>query len=114
MPCDTVRTKFNQTQEQRNEEIKDVVDRVTRGLVDGTITPVIGSEQGAIAFQGLSDLDRGGATDVCIYRRLMVEGDALALDRIRQAEYMSGRLVDQQALVQGWHSHDGGRTWGRH
>jgi hypothetical protein len=112
MPCD-LRRKFNQTQEQRNEELKEIIDRIAQRLVAGTITPVIGT-QGGVAFQGLSEEDRGGATDICIYRRLMVEGGALALHRIQQAEMLAGRTVDRQAIAQGWHSHDGGKTWGRH
>jgi len=49
-----------------------------------------------------------------MYRRLMATGSALAKAKIAAAEALAGRAVSRQALANGVHSHDGGRTWGSH
>ena len=65
--------------------------------------------QGAIAFEGWSN--RAGVTDSCAYRRIMATGGALARQAIAKAEAAAGRTVNKQAVAQGYHSHDGGRSW---
>jgi hypothetical protein len=111
MPCDT-RLKRRQTIQQRAAEVRSVTERVSQGLTAGRIKAKVGP-QGAIAFLGLTDEERDGVTDACVYRRLMVTGSALARAKIAQAEQMAGRTVDKQALAQGHHSHDGGVSWDR-
>ena len=109
MPCDT-RLKPRQTISQRAAEVRSVVERLSREISLGRVKVKVGS-QGAIAFSGLTDAERDGVTDACIYRRLMVTGSALARAKIAQAEMVAGRTVDKQALAQGHHSHDGGDHW---
>jgi hypothetical protein len=107
MVCDT-KLFAGQTVEARAEEIQRVVLRLTEGLVNGTITAVVGP-QGGIAFDGLTDTR--GVSDACAYMQVMASDNALAKLAIMQAEQLAGRGVDQQALAHGAHSHDGGKTW---
>jgi hypothetical protein len=109
MPCDT-KLKKNQTIQQRAAEIRTVVERLSRKLATGQAKVVIGP-QGAVAFSGLTDSERDGVTDACVYRRIMATGSSLAKQAIARAEAMSGRAVDRKALAAGIHSHDGGRTF---
>ena len=112
MPCDT-RTKRGQTLQQRAEEVRQVAEKAAQALAQGRIKAVVGP-QGAIAFTGLTEADRDGVTDACIYRRLLSTGSRLALQQIAKAEALAGRTVDKQVIGQGAHSHDGGRTWHDH
>jgi hypothetical protein len=112
MPCDTRRTR-GQTIQQRAEEVRRVLDLVQAALVAGRVKARVG-KQGAIAFEGISEVERDGVTDACIYRRLMVSGSALARAKIAQAEQLAGRTVDKQVIGHGTHSHDGGHTWHDH
>jgi hypothetical protein len=111
MACETF-TKQGQTIAQRAAEISAAARVVSQGLTTGRVRAKIGP-QGAIAFDGLSDEDRNGASDACIYRRIMATGSALARAKIEQAETLAGRKVDYRAVNGGHHSHDGGRTWHR-
>lgn len=78
-------------------------------IVAGRVKVKVGP-QGAIAFDGWNE-NRNRVTDACAYRRLMVEGSALAKNAIARAEQLAGRTVDKQVIGQGVHSHDGGQTW---
>lgn len=112
MPCDT-RLKKGQTIKQRAEEVRAVVDRINKLLVSGKVTAIV-SAQGAVAFKGLTEADRDGVTDNCMYRRLMSTGSALARQQIAKAEALAGRKVDRTVVNSGHHSHDGGVTWHTH
>jgi hypothetical protein len=112
MPCDT-RLKPKQTLQQRAEEVRRAVARLSEALVSGRVKVKVGS-QGAIAFEGWSETERDGVTDTCAYRRLMVTGSALAKAAIARAEQVAGHSVDRRVLVHGVHSHDGGHTWHKH
>ena len=109
MPCDT-KLKPKQTIHDRMREIKAVTARFNSGLASGKIKAVVGP-QGAIAFSGVADDEKDGVTDACIYRRLMVEGSALAKAAIQKAELLAGRSVDRKVLAAGVHSHSGGKHW---
>lgn len=109
MPCDT-KLKAGQSLSQRADEVRQVVSKLDAALQARRVRVVIGP-QGAVAFQGLTDQERDGVTDACAYRRLMATGTALARAEIARAEAMSGRTVNKQAIGQGVHSHDGGKTW---
>ena len=109
MACET-QTRKNQTLSERKEEIRQTVAEIIGKLISGEITPKVGP-QGGIAFNGLSDKDRNGVTDVCAYRMIMMGNSTLAKMKIQQAEMLSGRSVASSALAQGIHSHDGGKTW---
>jgi len=110
MPCDT-RLKANQTLTQRKNEVRDVIQRTAALLASGKIRAIVDRRTGAIAFAGLSDRDRDGVTDACMYRRIMSTGGVAAKLAIARAEQMAGRSVSLQALAAGVHSHDNGSTW---
>lgn len=109
MPCDT-RLKAKQTIQQRAHEVRDAVARTIKRMAQGSVRVTVGP-QGAVAFTGLSDTDRDGVTDACMYRRIMVSSSPLAKAAIARAEALAGRSIDRQAVAQGIHSHDGGSTW---
>jgi hypothetical protein len=112
MVCD-IRLKAKQTIQQRAEEVRRAVARLSDALASGRVKVKIGP-QGAIVFEGWTAAERDGVTDSCAYRRLMVTGSALAKAAITRAEQIAGRPVSRQALGQGVHSHDNGRTWHDH
>jgi hypothetical protein len=109
MPCDT-KLKPGQTISERIAEIKKMVETLSSALVAGRVKARVG-EEGGIVFDGLTDAERNNVTDACAFRRIMVSGSALAKQRIAQAEALAGRTVNRQAVGQGLHSHDGGKTW---
>jgi len=110
MACDT-RLKPRQTLQQRAAEVKGVVARLDELLRKGNVKVVVDKRTGAVAFDGVTNEDRDGVTDACIYRRIMATGSALAKQAIARAELVAGRAVDKQAVAHGHHSHDGGKTW---
>lgn len=112
MPCDT-KLKPNQTIQQRAAEVRNVVSRVDQMIAAGRARIIVGP-QGAVTFQGIDDTTRDGVTDACMYRRLMVSGSALAKAAFARAEALAGKPINKQAIGQGAHSHDGGRTWHDH
>jgi predicted RNA-binding protein YlxR (DUF448 family) len=112
MACETMRSSAAQTLPQRTEEVRKVVAAIEERLKARLVRVRVG-KQGAVAFDGVSEQERRGITDACIYRRLMVSGSALARAQIARAEQLAGRTVDRKVIGQGVHSHDGGRTWGR-
>lgn len=120
MPCDTkLKENYNnsrrrQTISERANEIRQIVTDVNSLIAAGKVKPIVDKRTGAVAFQGLDETIRDGATDACIYRRLMVSGSSLTKAKLAQAEAVAGRTVNKQALAQGVHSHDGGQTWGTH
>lgn len=109
MPCDT-RLKPRQTLQQRAAEVRAVVARLAQKLASGAAKVRV-SPSGAVAFDGLTVEERDGVTDACAYRRLMIEGSALAKAAVARAEQLAGRTVDRKVLASGVHSHDGGHTW---
>lgn len=108
MPCDSKPFQENQTLAERKQQVSETVQELGRLLAAGKVKPVIGST-GGIAFDGWKD--RAGVTDACAYRRIMATGSALAKTAIARAEQVSGRTVNRQAIAQGLHSHDQGRSW---
>ena len=109
MPCDTF-LKLNQTIAERKTEVRQAAERIEKLVIAKQVGVKVGP-QGAIVFTGLSDDDRDGLTDACIYRRIMASGSAAAKMAIMRAEQAAGRAVDRRVVAQGVHSHDGGATW---
>jgi hypothetical protein len=109
MPCDT-RLKYRQTLSERKAEVKKRAENIDKLLTRKKVVPKV-SPQGAVAFTGLSNEDRDGLTDGCIYRRIMSTGSAMAKAEIARAEALAGRSIDKNLVAQGVHSHDGGETW---
>lgn len=111
MPCDT-RLKARQTISQRKDEVRKAIEKLSQGLATGRMKAKVGP-QGAVVFVGFDD-ERDGVTDACAFRLLRVYGSALAQAAIARAEQLAGRSINKQAVAAGWHSHDGGTTWGTH
>jgi|SRR5215831_7696924 len=109
MPCDT-RLKPKQTIQERAAEVRKMVQQLAEGLAAGRIKPKVGP-QGGITFVNkdgtpLTNEQRDGVTDACAYRRIMATGPAMA--RMLLSQVIG---VNRQAIAQGWHSHDAGKTW---
>lgn len=109
MACDT-KPRPRQTLQERIAEVRKTIAAIDASVQSGRVKPKVGP-QGAIAFEGLRDEDRAGITDACVYRLLMSTGSAMARMQLQRAEQLAGRSVSRQALAQGHHSHDGGKTW---
>jgi hypothetical protein len=110
MPCDTT-LQAGQTAIQRKDEIKTALKRLEGYLSEGKVTIQIG-QNGAVAFVGWND--RNSVTDVCAYRALAAQHSWALRQAVQRAEATQGRKVNAQAVAAGWHSHDGGQTWGHH
>lgn len=110
MACDTRRSNERQTLQERIAEIKETISFFDELIRKRKITIKVGP-QGAISFTGITDSERRGITDGCIYRRIMATGTALARAEIAKAEQLAGRSVDKSVIAQGVHSHDGGHSW---
>lgn len=109
MPCNTT-LKPNQTVAQRATEVRKAAERIDKLLAARRITVKVGP-QGAIVFTGISESDRDGVTDACIYRMITRSGSAAAKMALARAEQLAGRNIDRSAVAHGVHSHDGGATW---
>lgn len=112
MACETYRRTPQQTPQERIDEVVKAVGGLDKALAMGSIKAIVGS-QGAIAFVGWTN-GRADVTDACAYRRIMTSGSALAKQAIMKAEQLAGRAVSKDAIAQGIHSHDGGKTWTKH
>ena len=110
MPCDT-KLKPRQTISERVAEVRKAIIYIDKSLRRGQIKVLVDKKTGAIAFDGLTNGERDGVTDGCIYRRIMATGTASAKQAIARAELLAGRGVNKQAVAQGVHSHDGGKSW---
>jgi hypothetical protein len=112
MPCDTW-VNQGQTLAERKTQISTLTKQIDAMISSGKVTVKVGVN-GAVVFINLPKEERGGVTDACIYRRMMVSGSQLARQKIAQAEMLAGRGVNKQALARGVHSHDRGQTWHDH
>ncbi len=101
----------NQTLAQRMTQVDQALKRLEQYIQTGTVRIGI-SPQGAIVFQGWQDRD--GITDVCAYRSMTATNSWVLRQAVLRAEGMSGRKVNPKAIEAGSHSHDGGKTWGKH
>lgn len=77
---------------------------------EGGVSVVIGAN-GAVAFRGWTEADRGGIADTCAYRALSAIGSPELRRAVARAEALYGRKVNPQAVAAGVHSHDGGQTF---
>lgn len=110
MACWT-RRKPKQTEAERKEELRLAAKRLEKQLLDGRVKMIV-SEGGAVAFTGWKDSD--GMSDACAYRALSSAGSLALRSAQARAEIAAGRTVDKAVVASGMHSHDGGKTWGRH
>jgi hypothetical protein len=95
---------------ERATEVRQRAKEIDKLIANKRVQAKVGP-QGAVTFIGLSDKDRDGLTDACIYRRIMASGSVAAKMAITRAEQMAGRTVNRAVVAQGIHSHDGGATW---
>lgn len=109
MACET-RLRPQQTLKERMEDIRKAMLKIDAGLVSGRVKMRVGP-QGAVVFDGITNEERDGITDACVYRRVMSTGSVLARNALAKAEMLAGRTVDRKQLAAGVHSHDGGQTW---
>jgi len=109
MPCDT-RLKRGQTISQRADEVRAVTNKIMSGILQNRIKVVV-SPLGAVAFSGISEAEKDGVTDACVYRRMMVSGPATVKAAIERAAQLQGRTIKKEVVNGGVHSHDGGQTW---
>lgn len=112
MACET-RLKPRQTISERKDEVRRATEKFIAGLKSGNVRVKI-DPKGGVVFHGLTDEERDGLTDACVYRRIMVSGSQLAIQTIVKAEQLAGRPVNKQLVAQGYHSHDNGKTWHHH
>lgn len=112
MVCDMTLAP-RQTVAQRKEQVRKAAATIDKLLRERRAGVKVGP-QGAVVFTGVSDSDRAGMTDACVYRMLMSSGTAGARLAIQRAEMVAGRAVDRKAVAAGVHSHDNGRTWSTH
>ena len=117
MPCDTRLKRYRngrrQTISERKDEVRLVRERFVSGLKSGKVKAVV-DKKGGIAFSGLTEEERDGVTDACVYRYIINSGSQLAIQAILRAELAAGRKVDHKLVAMGYHSHDGGTTWHNH
>jgi hypothetical protein len=110
MACYSIK-RPGQTLEQRGSQIKAALKRLEAALTGGRVRVTI-APNGAVAFAGWADRD--DVTDACAYRVLSSENSWALRQAVARAQVTSGRQVNPQAVAAGWHSHDGGSTWGKH
>ena len=108
MACWTMETRL--TPEQRRRELAEALAKVERELRLKRVRVKIGP-QGAIAFDGWSEADRRGLTDVCTVRKLRAKGSAAFRTALAEAERSAGRKANLATVGAGIHSHDGGKSW---
>ena len=112
MACWTM-LKRGQSAAVRKAEVKAAAKRLEKLLAAGKAKAKIGP-QGAVAFEGWAQADRDDVSDVCAFRELTTSKSWALEKALAEAEAASGRKVDPKMVAVGWHSHDSGRTWGKH
>jgi hypothetical protein len=110
MPCASS-LQPGQTLAQRQSQIEVALKRLEAYLQGGSVRVGI-APNGAVVFTGWKDRD--DVTDVCAYRTLAASNSWALRQAVARAEAATGKRVNPQAVTAGWHSHDGGKTWGTH
>lgn len=105
MPCDS----YANTEALREAQAR-ALEKLRAELLAKRVAVVI-SAQGAVAFKGWKDGERGGLSDVCAYRKLLAANSPELRAAVMRAEALAGRKVDARQVAAGTHSHDGGTTW---
>ena len=105
MPCDLQRQRTASAEAEATRALK----KLEQQLQEKSACLVVGQD-GSLAINGWQD--RGGYSDLCAIRALEVKGSWAYRQALAQAEALAGRSVNKTALAVGWHSHDGGSTWG--
>lgn len=106
MPCYT-QPDLTEVQKQTMQR---AIDRLEGSLRAGTVTVTVG-RNGAVAFRGWVDPDKGPVSDLCAFRKLQSSNSTALRMALARAEGLAGRKADPRAIAAGTHSHDGGHTW---
>jgi len=109
MPCESMRSTPQQTEQERRAEIDAALRLLEQKLKAGTVQVGI-SPTGAIVFKNWGN-ERSRVTDVCAFRTLTNQRSFALRTAVQRAETMAGRKVNIATVNGGTHSHDGGRTW---
>lgn len=112
MPCDSI-LREGETLATRQTAIERALARLEAALQAGRVTVGI-APNGAAVLKGWSKDDRDDITDVCAIRSLTASNSWALRQAVAKAEALSGRKINQKAVAAGFHSHDGGKTWGKH
>jgi hypothetical protein len=112
MACEAYR-KPKETLEQRRDRIAKSLGLLEERIRQGQVRVVVGRD-GSVTFAGWKVEDREDVADLCAYRKLTAKGSIALRSALARAEIAAGRTVDKQVIGSGLHSHDGGKTWGRH
>ncbi|MDH4172110.1 MAG: hypothetical protein OEW90_01795 [Betaproteobacteria bacterium] len=99
--------------EQGKRKLAEATKRLEAALAAGSVSLVVGP-QGSVAFRNWRAAERAGLTDLCAYRRLRAENSPALRRALARAEAIGGVKVNEKAVAQGVHSHDGGQSWGNH
>lgn len=108
MPCDTRPLRREETLEERMAKDKARLQTLENALRAKAVSIEIGPT-GAVAFRGWKDADRDGISDVCAFRTLRVQNSFELRQAVARAEAMSGRKLNERAVLAGHHAHGG--TW---
>lgn len=120
MPCDTrvspVRQKTAMEALLAALETRNKRAQLSTGGIEGVDTGLVRVEidlrTGLPKIVGLSEAVRDGMSDACLLRK--VAYSQVFQDALAEAEARAGMKANVQAVaVGGWHSHDGGRSWGK-
>jgi hypothetical protein len=111
MPCESTRTRPDQTMTERKIEVREAIAALSVALVSGRARAIIDKRTGAIAFQGWTEGRDARVTDLCGLRLIGVFGSASAKQAIAKAEMLAGRTVNRQAAVHGHAGADGTMQW---
>jgi len=112
MACES-KIRQGQTAADREREIQETIAKLEQALQGGTVTIRIDAN-GGIVFENWQEAERNGVNDACAFRLLTVAGSFALQQALATAEAMSGMKANQNAVMGGLHSHDGGKTWGYH
>ena len=114
MACDTKLMSKNQTLSERKSQVRNVIEFVDELIRKSKVRVIVDKRTGAVTFAGITEQEKYGVSDACVFRLLMATGSASAKQAVARAEQLAGRGVSRQALAQGIHSHDAGASWSTH
>lgn len=113
MACESYNADLNAQQlAQAEKERKEKIAALEKLLAEKKVNVIIDPDTGAIAFGGWEqDKNSRPMLDACAIQRLMQANSMAFQIALAEAEAITGRSADMQAVTAGHHSHDGGKTW---
>lgn len=95
--CKRARETFEETQ-RREKRAKLIAQRVETALLNGTVKITYDRLTGKLKFVGITDAQREGATDECLFQQIKQKGSSLARAQIAKAEQTGGRSLNQRTI----------------